>query len=268
MPELPEVETIVRQLRPRLTGQRLMSIDLLDDKLFLPASGELVGSTVQAVERLGKQVALQLRTSAGDRWLVFHLRMTGSLIWSADNKTINQKHLRAKLDLEKGKLLFYDIRRFGTINLGNSRAEVSPRGLEPLSPGFTPERLGELIANSRQALKTWLLRQDRLVGIGNIYASEIPFTARLAPYRPVNSLTTPELQRLHRAIIDILEEAIANRGTTFSDYRDSEGQRGNFQNLLAVYGRAGEPCPTCGTSIQRSVLNQRATFHCPNCQPA
>ncbi len=245
-----------------------MLIDILDDKLSLPASEELVGSTVQAVERLGKQVALRLRTPGGDRWLVFHLRMTGQLIWSADNKTITQKHLRAGLNFAKGKLLFYDIRRFGTIKIGNSRNEVSPKGLEPLSLKFTPERLGELIANSRQALKTWLLRQDRLVGIGNIYASEIPFTARLAPYRPVNSLTTPELQRLHRAIISVLELAIEHRGTTFSDYRDSEGQRGNFQNLLAVYGRAGEPCPTCGTTIQRSVLNQRATFHCPECQVA
>ncbi|MCD4733993.1 bifunctional DNA-formamidopyrimidine glycosylase/DNA-(apurinic or apyrimidinic site) lyase [bacterium] len=268
MPELPEVETIVRQLRPKLAGQRLLLVELLDDKLSLPVGEEMVGSTVVVVERLGKQIALNLRTTDGNRWLVFHLRMTGSLIWSAGNKPVEQKHLRAILSFEKGKLLFYDLRRFGTIILGNSRDEVSPKGLEPLSSGFTPERLGSLIANSRQVLKSWLLRQDRLVGIGNIYASEIPFTARLSPHRPVNSLSINELRQLHRAIVSVLELSIEHRGTTFSDYRDSTGKKGGFQKLLRVYGRDGKPCPSCGTIIQRTVIGQRSTYFCPTCQPA
>ncbi len=269
MPELPEVETIVRQLRPKMVGQRITSFEILDRKLALPAGEELAGAVVESVERLGKQVALRLRTDLGNRWLVFQLRMTGQLLWLEDYQPVNPKHVRMRLDLGNNcKLLFRDIRRFGVIALGKSRDEVSPVGLEPLSAEFIPERLGSLIDNCRQLLKPWLLRQDRLVGIGNIYASEIPFAARLSPSCRVRTLSTDEIHRLHHAIISVLELAIEHRGTTFSDYRDSTGEPGGFQKLLKVYGREAQPCRICGETIRRSVIGQRSTYFCPGCQSA
>ena len=269
MPELPEVETIARQLSPHLAGRRIKSLQIIDPKLDTPAKHSLPGREIISVERLGKQVCLSLSGRPGDKhgmWLLFHLRMTGRLILEDALSGQNEKHLRASLLLDKGSLHFYDLRRFGLLTIVSASDGPLPPGLDPLSPEFTAGKLAELIGSSRQEIKPWLLRQDRLTGLGNIYASEILFAAGIGPQRAAATLEKNELRKLHRQIIKILRLAIENCGTTFSDFQDSQGESGSFQSLLSVYAREGEPCPRCGESIRRLVQQQRSTFFCPRCQ--
>ena len=197
-----------------------------------------------------------------------HLRMTGRLLWDTETEPPEPRHLRAVLSLDRGRVLFYDARRFGTMQLFPTVRAASPAGLEPLSGRFTARALAELLHASTQGLKSWLLRQDRLVGLGNIYASEILFAARLHPERPAGSLDPHELRRLHRATRRVLRQAIDCCGTTFSDYRTSWGVRGGFQEFLGVYARAGEPCRRCGQLVERVTIQGRSTFWCPRCQPS
>ena len=269
MPELPEVETIARQLAPHLAGRRITSLRIFDPKLETPAKASLPGRKIVRVARSGKQICLTLSGLPGDKpglWLLFHLRMTGRLILEGAQSGQNEKHLRASLLLDRGGLHFYDLRRFGLLNIVSSPAEAQPPGLDPLSPEFTVGKLAELIGSARQEIKPWLLRQDRLTGLGNIYASEILFAAGIGPQRAAATLEKNELRKLHRQIIKILRLAIENCGTTFSDFQDSQGGTGSFQRLLSVYAREGEPCARCGESIRKLVQQQRSTFFCPRCQ--
>ena len=275
MPELPEVETVARQLAPTLKGQTLLQVELLDTKLrqtFWPSdpgdltASSLVGRTIGAVRRMGKQVVLELGQSGQKPlWIAVHLRMTGRLVFDVHGE--ETKHLRARFKLDGGDLLFFDTRRFGVIKLHCDPHELVPVGVEPLSNKLTSPELASLLKNSRQPIKTWLLRQDRLVGLGNIYASEILFVCGIHPGRAAGSLSDCEIRRLRRATRAILRKAISHQGTTFSDYRDSKGNKGSFQHLLAVYGKGGEPCRQCETPIVRMVQNGRSTFYCPECQP-
>jgi formamidopyrimidine-DNA glycosylase len=265
MPELPEVETIARQLAPLLSGRRVERAEILDPKLtFKPDA--LAGSVVERVMRLGKRLVLEILGKKGSRFLRFDLRMTGRLTWSSAGQDFSPKHLRAVFTLAGGNLLFYDPRRFGTIEIFANLRDAGPTGVEPLDPGLSPEKLRGLFAGSRQALKIWLLRQDRLSGIGNIYASEVPFAAGLSPLRPVNELSREETETLRDALRSVLGEAVKNRGTTLSDYRDARGARGAHQGHLKVYRRGNETCTRCGGRIERIVLRGRSTFFCPGCQ--
>ncbi len=269
MPELPEVESVARQLAPRLRGRVLREVELLDPRLrgtdFRPA----LGGTVERVVRTGKQIELRFRGAGGCATvrLLCHLRMTGRLVWLAGDETPGMKHLRARLRFEGGSLLFIDPRRFGTLRFVPEGCETRTAGLEPLSRACTPARLSALLAGSRQELKPWLLRQDRLVGLGNIYASEIAFRARLHPRRKAASLRPEEVRRLHRALRGVLRRAIRFGGTTFSDFADASGRAGRFYSMLAVYDREGRPCRRCRTPIVRFVQQQRSTYCCPTCQP-
>ncbi|MEA2063302.1 MAG: bifunctional DNA-formamidopyrimidine glycosylase/DNA-(apurinic or apyrimidinic site) lyase [Gemmatimonadota bacterium] len=276
MPELPEVETVVRQLAPFLMGRKVEGLEIFDPKLDVPEKALVAGRTVSGISRQGKQVVIRLiaggrgRNSDHSLWLCFHLRMTGRLVIEGRQtgrlKGV-KKHLRARLVLEAGDSLgFYDLRRFGCLNLYRSLDQARPRGLDPLSRFFTARRLGELIACSRQEIKPWLLRQDRLTGIGNIYASEILFAARIDPRRPAGLLTGEQIRCLHRSVRKVLRLAIEHCGTTFSDFQDTRGNSGSFQHLLAVYARQGQPCPRCGQPIVRIVQQQRSTFFSPGCQ--
>jgi formamidopyrimidine-DNA glycosylase len=174
--------------------------------------------------------------------------------------------LRARLALDRGFILFGDVRRFGTMRLTSRAEDLVPGGLDPVGPDFTVAALAALLEGARQPLKPWLLRQDRLVGIGNIYASEILYAARLSPLREAGTLAPAEVRRLHKATVDILRWGIECGGTTFSDFADAHGASGGFQKKLAVYGKAGEPCRRCRTPIVRVVQQSRATFYCPACQ--
>jgi formamidopyrimidine-DNA glycosylase len=266
VPELPEVETVARQLAPSLEGRRILSVALIDPKLDDPALvADLPGRPIRDVRRMGKQVVLELGGD-GRRWLCVHLRMTGRLQVVAAPPTPATLPLRATLELDRGWLLFTDPRRFGTLRLVASRSRARPAGAEPLSRRFTASVLTGLIAGSRTPIKPWLLRQDRIVGLGNIYASEILFAARIAPDRSAVSLDRDEVRRLHRATRRILRAAIDACGTTFSDFQDARGVSGGYGRYLAVYGREGEPCRRCGEPVVRFVQQQRATFWCPECQ--
>lgn len=270
MPELPEVETVARQLAPLLRGHVLRRFEVVDPLLDVPDRHQLVGLRARNVTRDGKQVSLVFCRS-GARGascrLLCHLRMTGRLVWIASGETPRgTRHVRARLHFDRGCLLFVDPRRFGTMRVSRAGEACGPGGLDPTSPAFTRGALERLLHGSRQELKAWLLRQDRLVGLGNIYTSEILFAAGLDPLRKAGTLRPDEVRRLHRATRGVLLRAIRHRGTTFANFGDARGLPGDFQRLLAVYGRDGEPCRRCGRPIERLVQQGRSTFHCPFCQ--
>ena len=190
--------------------------------------------------------------------------MTGRL--SVRERLPREKtHLRAVIALDDGVVLFHDVRRFGTLRWLRDPEDAAPGAIDPLTPAFSPASLATLLEGSRQELKPWLLRQDRLVGLGNIYASEILHLARLSPTRAAGSLGRDEVRRLHDATRRVLTRAIDNCGTTFSDFQDAYGVTGSYQELLEVYGREGEPCPNCREPVARLVQQQRSTFYCPSC---
>lgn len=229
----------------------------------------LAGRTVRSVTRSGKRVLLEFSDRSGTGspvWLAVHLRMTGRLEFVDGPPARADPHLRARFRLDRGELRFLDVRRFGTFDWFRDRAGTEPSGIDPLAPDLDVAALRHSIRGSSQPLKTWLLRQDRLVGIGNIYASEIAWSARISPFRPVGALDDRELRRLLSSTRRILERAIEAGGTTLSDYRNARGEVGSFQVRLSVYGRAGERCRRCRTPIEREVQGQRSTFWCPGCQ--
>lgn len=269
MPELPEVETIVRGLTPLLAGRSVRKLVVFDRKLDLDPRRLPRDRIIRSVYRHGKEIVLDL-SRTGKRpqplWLCVHLRMTGQLIWTPDSASPSEPHLRARVILDRGGLLFIDTRRFGTMRLLDDLAGAFPPGLDPLAPEFTPGALADLLGESTQEIKPWLLRQDRLVGLGNIYASEILFAANILPTRSAGSLIPEEKRRLHRHTRRILERAIKYCGTTFSDFRDERGRSGRFLRFLKVYGRECDPCRRCGRPVQRALQQGRSTFFCPACQ--
>jgi len=269
MPELPEVETVARQLAPRLTGRVVRGLRILDPRLRREGTPRLAGRTIRHVARSGKRVLIEMSGASrtgSPVWLAVHLRMTGRLIWADPVSPDGSRHLRARIRLDRGELRFLDARRFGTFDWYRSASAAAPAGHEPLSDELTVGKLRELINGSGQELKAWLLRQDRLVGLGNIYASEILHAARLSPFRAAGSLDVGQIRGLRASTRRILRRAIRNCGTTFSDFQDARGVEGSYQGYLAVYGRDGEPCPRCGATVERAVQQQRSTFFCRGCQ--
>jgi formamidopyrimidine-DNA glycosylase len=269
MPELPEVETVARQLRPYLKGRLIRSWRIMDPRLALTAKhrSKVKGCRIGRVRREGKQILLEMNSlQKKSIFLLIHLRMTGRLIYSATPLMPGTKHIRAIFELDRGWLFFQDTRRFGTIKLMESEKELRGSAVDPFSRHFTPLRLKQLFGNTTTSIKTWLLRQDKLAGMGNIYASESLFVAGINPTRVGGSLRDHEVSRLHGAIQQVLRRAIKEGGTTFSDFRDGNGRAGNYARKLQVYDRAGEPCRKCGRPIERLVQAQRSTFYCPNCQ--
>lgn len=265
MPELPEVETVARQLEPYLLKRKIMSVQVRDPKLFHVRRLRLKDCRIIRVRRVGKRVVITLargRVVFGE--LAIHLRMTGRLLYS-EHAGANPS-ARASFTLSRGSLHFCDVRRFGTVDFYAGAAELKEQGLEPLSAEFTPEALYELLQTSRQAVKVFLLRQEKIVGLGNIYASEILHAARVSALRPSDSLTLVEARRVQRATRRILQRAIECCGTTFSDFQNATGEIGNFQKFLRVYDREGQPCRACGQPIQRIVQAQRSTYYCSRCQ--
>ncbi|MDP8222270.1 MAG: bifunctional DNA-formamidopyrimidine glycosylase/DNA-(apurinic or apyrimidinic site) lyase [Candidatus Lernaella stagnicola] len=268
MPEMPEVETLVRSLRSRLVGRRIRRVDVYDEKLDALDPQPLRGRTIHAAFRSGKEIVLDLSTPRRPLWLCVHLRMTGKLLYTDGAVALPEKHLRASFYLDAGELRFYDSRRFGRIRLAHTQADFAPPGVEILSDEFTWQRVQELIGNSRSPIKVWLLRQDRIVGFGNIYAAEVCFAARLDPRRPAASLSVSEIKALHRVTRRIFTDAIACGGTTISDFMDCEGRCGEYRHRLNVYGREGERCRRrgCVGEIKRIAQAGRSTFFCPTCQ--
>ena len=275
MPELPEVETTARGLRPHLVGRRISSVGQLDWPNMLPNVDpdrlvpRLTGRLVEAVWRRGKYLVLQLSDGAT---LVIHRKMTGNLVLRAP-LTPPQPHTHLVLSFEDGpELHFVDPRKFGRIYYFHDPAELDRFFAERLGPepleGLTASRLAELLRGRKRSLKALLLDQAFLAGLGNLYADEVLWLARLHPRRTAAGLTPDEIGVLADAIREVLEGAIARRGTSLSDYVDAAGEPGENQSHLMVYGRTGLPCPRCGTSIERRVLAQRGTWLCATCQIA
>ncbi len=268
MPELPEVETIRSQLAPRLEGRTLVRVEILDPRLTRPidlfeVAEELEGDSVASVERRGKYLVLRLESGLA---LLVHLRMTGSFGFEPTT------HERAVLELDDGTRLAYrDVRRFGTW-LVVEGAELEPylagkNGPEPLSPRFTSQWLGSRLAVRRAPVKAVLLDQRVVAGLGNIYADEALWRARVSPLLPARDLDTDEVRRLQRAIRAALRAGIARQGSTLSEYRTPDGGRGAMQAEFRVYGRDGLPCRRCGTTITKTRVGGRGTWYCPRCQP-
>lgn len=270
MPELPEVETIVRDLAHLLPGSTIRKVevlrpDLIDGETPEAFATKIKGKKIRGVTRRAKNIVMDL---GRDRLLV-NLGMTGRLI-VARAEDEGPTHLGVRLTLDKGReLRYHDVRRFGrlwTMTDDAWRAWEGGLGVEPLSDGFTAEWLRQAAAKSRVAVKTWLMNQARVVGVGNIYASEALFRAKVDPRRPANTLSADELARVRDGVRKVLTEAIEHRGTTFLDYRDARGEEGAFAARLKVYDREGQPCTVCGGTIQRIVQGGRSTFFCPSCQ--
>lgn len=269
MPELPEVETIVKQLRRKIVGQVIINLRVFDrHKIALPKS-TMAGATVRQVYRLGKQIIIKLTTKVdgNDSYLVIHLRMTGSLIWFDGRLSDTPKYCRACFQMQKGVLSFTDPRRFGIIEYTSDLGKYIPQGIEPLSKDFSVGVLKKLIGRTQQPLKHFLMRQDKIVGIGNIYAAEILYDARLSPKRKASSLNENQIKDLYRSIRKILNGAIRFNGTTISDFKDISGKTGGYATVLKVYDREQQCCKRCKTSTIRRILQQgRSTYYCRNCQ--
>lgn len=273
MPELPEVETIVRDIRPALLGRRFGRVALSHEDVLRGVTRRrlvrgLSGATVCEVFRRAKHAVLDLGTSR----LVVQPGMTGSLIVHERPLPPAERRyavLRAGLD-DGGELVYRDVRRLGTLLLLDAAAWAryeAAIGPEPLDDDFTAERLGQALERSRQAVKKVIMDQRHLAGVGNIYANEALFAAGIDPSKPARKLTRDDHRRLHAEIRRVLFAAIRSNGTTLRDYRTGTGAEGNFQLELLAYGREGEPCRRCGTRLTGThAIDARITVFCHRCQ--
>jgi formamidopyrimidine-DNA glycosylase len=305
MPELPEAETIVRGLRPHLPGRTLRSVEVLHDDLIPGGAQGLSdlarGMRFLGVDRRGKNivVALGAPSSSGgsasaaasapvspapepdplsgagpppSAFLVVNLGMSGRLLFRAPgDPSPPPTHPGVRFHLEGGGVLVYhDVRRFGRLELRSPeglRAWSRSLGPEPLGTSFTARRLTRDLAASVSPVRSWLLDQRRVAGVGNIYANEALFLAGIHPRTRAADIPETGARRLHRAVRRVLREAIRARGTTLRDYRTAAGDEGGYAGTLRVYGREGSPCPRCGAPVERLVFGNRSAFRCPRCQP-
>ena len=285
MPELPEVETIRRQLEPDLVGRTIESVEVLDSYFSKPVKPDrfekaVEGREIVDVGRRGKYLLLELNDGNS---VVIHLRMTGSLILVDPEGVENpgdariyeagqgEKHLKARFSLDDGgELRFTDPRRFGRGFVADDAALEeyfdARLGVEPLSPEFTVESMAAMTANRTGPLKSFLLNQKGVVGVGNIYADEALFRARLHPLTIGASLKHEHHVALRDGVVEALERGLDLGGASIDDYRDAKGEAGSMQNEFLVHRREGEDCPNCGTTIERIVVGGRSTYFCPNCQ--
>jgi formamidopyrimidine-DNA glycosylase len=273
VPELPEVETVVREIRPPLLGRRFTSVEVGDKHLRRRWSADWVplvaGSRVQEVSRRGKWILLRLDR---DRYLVFHLGMTGQLtVRPAKEPVLPHTHIVLGLDKGKAQLRFRDIRRFGSATVFPDREHLDEffgkSGLGPEPWDLAPRYWRDCIQKTGRCLKAVLLDQRVVAGVGNIYADESLFTARLHPTQLGRETTAAEANRLRKAIVTVLDRAIDKRGSSIRNYVGGSGLRGNYQEEFRAYGRKGQPCPRCGQPIQCIRLAGRSTHFCARCQP-
>ena len=271
MPELPEVETIRRQLAPHLEGRTIVDVEILDPRWTRPiAPGEVAeqmrGATIEQVGRNGKYLVFAL---SDDRHLLVHLRMTGTLLL---DPSVDPRHTRARFELDDGhRLVYVDPRRFGTGHLVHGSpardAYLATRlGVEPFTTEFTAEHLRRLARGRVAPVKAFVLDQKQIAGVGNIYADEALFRAGIHPLRPVGRLTASDWVRLRDAIEQALAAGIEAKGASIDDFRHVDGARGSFQDRFLVHTRAGEPCPRCGQAIRKIVVGGRGTYVCERCQ--
>jgi formamidopyrimidine-DNA glycosylase len=273
MPELPEVETVRTLLEPVLVGRTFARVEIDDPRLTRPhhpaeVAAELTGERVAALERRGKYLVVRFETG---RVLLIHLRMTGNLLHFPDGAPVGDPHKRAVVTLDNGSDVAYrDVRRFGTwllVEPGELDAYLSERlGAEPLEPAFTTRGFATRLGNRRAPVKAVLLDQRTLAGLGNIYVDEALWRAHIHPLTPANEVPAEALPALRRGIRAALRAGIARQGASLRDYRRPDGARGTMQDEFKVYGREGEPCPRCGTPIEKLRIAGRGSWYCPSCQ--
>jgi formamidopyrimidine-DNA glycosylase len=271
MPELPEVETIVRKLAPLVASRRIDAVDVRDARWCAPLGvGELadavLGRRVARLWRRGKYLVWELDDEV---FLVMHLRMTGTLLWEPAGMV---PHTRVMIAFDRGDVAFVDPRRFGTgtLLLGGAALDryfAVRLGVEPLSDAFTGALLRGLAAGRRAPIKPFLLDQRHLAGVGNIYADEALFRAGVHPLRAAGALRPRQYGLLRDAVVAVLLAGIDARGASIDDYRDPEGVKGSFQDRFLVHRREGLPCPACGRAIRKLVVGGRGTYVCERCQP-
>lgn len=269
MPELPEVETIARDLRAALIGQSVVDVFIVNETIVEPERdydvAQLIGKRIKHIDRRGKNLLLYFEYGLA---IICHLKMTGRLI--VDNTEKNHdKHLHFWIQFEKNRLLFYDTRKFGRICFISEKrigrhARLARLGPEPFD--ITNTRFAQVVKARHKAIKLTLMDQEVIAGIGNIYADESLFAAGIRPTRKSSTVSRQQLLRLHWHVRQTLQKAIDNRGSSVNDYLDGNGRKGNFQNLIEVYGRTGAACRRCGTTIKRIILGGRSTHYCPHCQ--
>jgi len=273
VPELPEVETVRRILAPALEGRTFAQVEIADSRLTRPldpleVAVELEGERVEAVDRRGKY--LIVRFDSG-RALLVHLRMTGSFLHAPRGELPADPHRRAVVTLDDGSDVAYrDVRRFGTwllLEPGELAPYLDTRvGPEPLGPGYKAAHLAEKLAGRRAPVKAAILDQRTVAGVGNIYADEALWRARIHPLTPASALGPEEVKALHRGVRQALQLGIRRQGSTLRDYRRPDGEPGSAQEEFRVYGRGGEPCERCGTPIDKIRVGGRGTWFCPSCQ--
>lgn len=272
MPELPEVQTIVSDLQSHLIGAHFLTIEASHLKAVISTPKDLFrlqAKGVESIQRRGKFIVIVLK---GDGVIVIHLRMSGKTLIRQKSDPI-EPHERARLEFDRLSLRFCDQRKFGRVWLSNladyqALTGIARLGIEPLSTDFTPKTFANLLRGKKKTIKACLLDQALIAGIGNIYADEACFEARIRPNRLAASLSPKEYKNLHMAIQNVLWLSIQSRGTSRPDgnYRDAHGKRGNFQNLLKVYRRHNQPCFHCKTLLIRTKVAGRGTVHCVECQ--
>ena len=275
MPELPEVETVRRQITPVLVGARIAQATIFDPRLVRPFAPDLVaaeieGERVTTVDRRGKYLIVRFESG---RALLVHLRMTGSFRTTAVGESVDEDpHRRAVLRLDNGSDVAYrDVRRFGTWELfepGELDAHLAGKlGPEPLG-SFSARALAQRLSVRRTSVKAALLDQRTVAGLGNIYVDEALWYARLHPLRPARDLGTNDVEHLHRAVRKVLRLGIERQGASLRDYSTPSGEPGGMQHEFHAYGRGGDPCDRCGTPIAKTRVAGRGTWYCPQCQAA
>jgi formamidopyrimidine-DNA glycosylase len=271
VPELPEVETIRRQLAPHLEGRSIIRASIFDARWTRPGAPgpvarALRGRTIEEIGRSGKYLILGL---SGDRHLLMHLRMTGTLLFDPLSEPT---HTRVRFELDDGhRLTYVDPRRFGTGHLlvgAGARDEYlgSRIGAEPFTPAFTVDYLIQSARGRTAPVKAFLLDQRRIAGIGNIYADEALFSAGVHPLRPAGKLRRADWERLHQAVEESLAAGIEAKGASIDDFRHIDGARGSFQDRFLIHTRVGKPCVRCGGPIRKIVVGGRGTYVCERCQ--
>ncbi|UCD18837.1 MAG: bifunctional DNA-formamidopyrimidine glycosylase/DNA-(apurinic or apyrimidinic site) lyase [candidate division WOR-3 bacterium] len=273
MPELPEVETIKRELRGKIRGQRIVGCSIQREDIIAHPSAaafcpSITGEQIIDVKRNAKYLILQL---SNNKRLMFHLRLSGTIVVSPPNAT-PERFTRLAIQLSDYRLFFKEPRALGRVYLIDGN-EVVPNlkgfyrlGCEPISDGFTFDYLKAKLKRRKARIKSLLLDQNICAGMGNIYSDEALFRAGIRPMRRANRITDKEIQKLQRMLKDVITDGIANFGTSVSDYKRTDGKEGSFQKVLHVYGREGEPCRKCGSKIVLKKIGNRGTRYCPKCQ--
>src|SRR3989344_4559216 len=278
MPELPEVETIKRKLKPNLVGKIISEVEILSQKNFIGEKKQVIGGKITSVDRYGKVLVLEL---SDKKFINIHFKLSGQILYSKDvenavfkniipftgGKTMPANTTRVIIKFTDGSGLFFnDLRKFGWIKISDQ--PLKPKGIDVLDKQFTVKYLTVILKKTRRPIKVLLMNQDSITGIGNIYANDSLFLAKIHPQRSANSLTEQEIKLLHTTIKQTINEGIRDCGSSGADeaFILPDGSRGGHQRNFLVYQREGKPCPVCRTIIKRIKHNGRSSFFCPKCQ--